>query len=143
MTIELNLTTPALLFPAISLLLLAYTNRFLVLAQLIRQLNSRENGNEIRAMVKAQISNLRDRLNLIRRMQFFGVLSFLLCTAAMFAVFLTQNILGTGLFGLSLACLLYSLVLSLYEIHISCQAIEIELNNIESKPVIDNDDNAT
>ncbi|MEI4548748.1 MAG: DUF2721 domain-containing protein [Pseudoalteromonas spongiae] len=143
MTIELNLTTPALLFPAISLLLLAYTNRFLVLAQLIRQLNSRENGNEIRAMVKAQISNLRDRLNLIRRMQFFGVLSFLLCTAAMFAVFLTQNLLGTGLFGLSLACLLYSLVLSLYEIHISCQAIEIELNNIESKPVIDNDDSAT
>lgn len=143
MTIELNLTTPALLFPAISLLLLAYTNRFLVLAQLIRQLNSRENGNEIRAMVKAQISNLRDRLNLIRRMQFFGVLSFLLCTAAMFAVFLTQNLLGTGLFGLSLACLLYSLVLSLYEIHISCQAIEIELNNIESKPVIDNDDCAT
>lgn len=142
MTIELNLTTPALLFPAISLLLLAYTNRFLVLAQLIRQLNSRENGNEIRAMVKAQISNLRDRLNLIRRMQFFGVLSFLLCTAAMFAVFLTQNSLGTGLFGLSLACLLYSLVLSLYEIHISCQAIEIELNNIESKPVIDNDDSA-
>ena len=143
MTIELNLTTPALLFPAISLLLLAYTNRFLVLAQLIRQLNSRENGNEIRAMVKAQISNLRDRLNLIRRMQFFGVLSFLLCTAAMFAVFLTQNLLGTGLFGLSLACLLYSLVLSLYEIHISCQAIEMELNNIESKPVIDNDDSAT
>ena len=143
MTIELNLTTPALLFPAISLLLLAYTNRFLVLAQLLRQLNSRENGNEIRAMVKAQISNLRDRLNLIRRMQFFGVLSFLLCTAAMFAVFLTQNLLGTGLFGLSLACLLYSLVLSLYEIHISCQAIEIELNNIESKPVIDNDDSAT
>ena len=142
MTIELNLTTSALLFPAISLLLLAYTNRFLVLAQLIRQLNSRENGNEIRAMVKAQISNLRDRLNLIRRMQFFGVLSFLLCTAAMFAVFLTQNLLGTGLFGLSLACLLYSLVLSLYEIHISCQAIEIELNNIESKPVIDNDDSA-
>lgn len=136
-TIELNLTTPALLFPAISLLLLAYTNRFLVLAQLIRQLNARENSNEIRAMVKAQISNLRNRLNLIRRMQFFGVLSFLLCTAAMFAVFLTQSLIGTGLFGLSLACLLYSLILSLYEIHISCQAIEIELTNIENKPVID------
>ncbi|WP_372767989.1 DUF2721 domain-containing protein [Pseudoalteromonas sp.] len=137
MTMALNLTTPALLFPAISLLLLAYTNRFLVLAQLIRQLNARENGHEIRAMVKAQISNLRNRLNLIRRMQFFGVLSFLLCTAAMFAVFLTQNLIGTGLFGLSLACLLYSLILSLYEIHISCQAIEIELTNIENKPVVD------
>ena len=108
MNIALDLTTPALLFPAISLLLLAYTNRFLVLAQLIRQLNARENSNQIRAMVKAQISNLRNRLNLIRRMQFFGVLSFLLCTAAMFAVFLKQSLLGTSLFGLSLACLLYS-----------------------------------
>jgi len=139
MNIALDLTTPALLFPAISLLLLAYTNRFLVLAQLIRQLNARENSNQIRAMVKAQISNLRNRLNLIRRMQFFGVLSFLLCTAAMFAVFLKQSLLGTSLFGLSLTCLLYSLILSLYEIHISCQAIEIELTNIENKPVIDNE----
>lgn len=139
MNIELNLTTPALLFPAISLLLLAYTNRFLVLAQLIRQLNARENGSQIRAMVKAQISNLRNRLNLIRRMQFFGMLSFLLCTGAMFAVFLQQNLIGTSLFGLSLICLLYSLIVSLYEIHISCQAIEIELTNIENKPVVDNE----
>jgi O-antigen ligase len=139
MNIELNLTTPALLFPAISLLLLAYTNRFLVLAQLIRQLNARENGSQIRAMVKAQISNLRNRLNLIRRMQFFGMLSFLLCTGAMFAVFLQQNLIGTSLFGLSLICLLYSLIVSLYEIHISCQAIEIELTNIENKPIVDNE----
>jgi hypothetical protein len=139
MNIELNLTTPALLFPAISLLLLAYTNRFLVLAQLIRQLNARENGSQIRAMVKAQISNLRNRLNLIRRMQFFGMLSFLLCTGAMFAVFLQQNVIGTSLFGLSLICLLYSLIVSLYEIHISCEAIEIELTNIENKPVVDNE----
>jgi hypothetical protein len=139
MNIELNLTTPALLFPAISLLLLAYTNRFLVLAQLIRQLNARENGSQIRAMVKAQISNLRNRLNLIRRMQFFGMLSFLLCTGAMFAVFLQQNLIGTSLFGLSLICLLYSLIVSLYEIHISCEAIEIELTNIENKPVVDNE----
>jgi O-antigen ligase len=139
MNIELNLTTPALLFPAISLLLLAYTNRFLVLAQLIRQLNARENGSQIRAMVKAQISNLRNRLNLIRRMQFFGMLSFLLCTGAMFAVFLQQNLIGTSLFGLSLICRLYSLIVSLYEIHISCQAIEIELTNIENKPIVDNE----
>ena len=89
----MTLTTPALLFPAISLLLLAYTNRFLVLAQLIRQLNSRE-GDTIRPVVKAQISNLRKRIKLIRTMQFYGVMSFLLCTAAMFAVFLEFPLLG-------------------------------------------------
>jgi Protein of unknown function (DUF2721). len=38
---EINLTTPALLFPAISLLLLAYTSRFLALAALMRELHVR------------------------------------------------------------------------------------------------------
>lgn len=136
MPISLDLTTPALLFPAISLLLLAYTNRFLVLAQLIRQLNSRE-ADTLRPMVKAQINNLRKRIKLIRIMQFYGVGSFLLCTAAMFAVFTEFNLFGTALFGLSLLCLIYSLFMSLYEIYISCEAIEIELTNIENKPEAD------
>ncbi|MBE0365179.1 hypothetical protein PULV_a1930 [Pseudoalteromonas ulvae UL12] len=130
----MTLTTPALLFPAISLLLLAYTNRFLVLAQLIRQLNSRE-GDTIRPVVKAQISNLRKRIKLIRTMQFYGVISFLLCTAAMFAVFLEQALIGAIFFGCSLLCLLASLLFSLFEIYISCDAIELELTNIEEKPL--------
>ncbi|ATC95841.1 DUF2721 domain-containing protein [Pseudoalteromonas tunicata] len=130
----MTLTTPALLFPAISLLLLAYTNRFLVLAQLIRQLNSRE-GDTIRPVVKAQISNLRKRIKLIRTMQFYGVISFLLCTAAMFAVFLELLLLGAIFFGASLICLLGSLLFSLYEIHISCDAIELELTSIAEKPL--------
>lgn len=71
----MTLTTPGLLFPAISLLLLAYTNRFLVLAQLIRELNARE-GDTIRPLVKAQIENLRKRIRLIRRMQVWGVIAF-------------------------------------------------------------------
>ena len=75
----MTMTTPALLFPAISLLLLAYTNRFLVLAQLIRQLNNRE-GEQVRELAKRQIVNLRQRIVLIRSMQRWGVISFLLCT---------------------------------------------------------------
>ena len=71
----MTLTTPGLLFPAISLLLLAYTNRFLVLAQLIRELNARE-GESIRPVVVAQITNLRKRIKLIRTMQVYGVGSF-------------------------------------------------------------------
>ena len=67
----MTLTTPALLFPAISLLLLAYTNRFLVLAQLIRELNARE-GEQIRPFVIEQILNLKKRIRLIRSMQFWG-----------------------------------------------------------------------
>ncbi|WMN59114.1 DUF2721 domain-containing protein [Pseudoalteromonas xiamenensis] len=128
----MTLTTPALLFPAISLLLLAYTNRFLVLAQLIRELNARE-GDSIRPLVVAQIENLRKRINLIRRMQVWGVVAFILCTLSMFAIFIEMTHLGIWLFGISLCGLTLSLLLSLYEIHISCDAISIELSNIEKK----------
>ncbi|MCF6437987.1 DUF2721 domain-containing protein [Pseudoalteromonas luteoviolacea] len=130
----MTLTTPGLLFPAISLLLLAYTNRFLVLAQLIRELNARE-GDTLRPLVVQQINNLKKRIKLIRLMQVWGVFSFILCTLSMFALFIDINLLGIVLFGASLCCLVASLMLSLYEIHISCDAIEIELNNIEKKPM--------
>lgn len=126
----MTVTTPALLFPAISLLLLAYTNRFLVLAQLIRELNQRNNKG-LEAVVKRQISNLRMRLLLIRAMQTAGVLSFLLCTIAMFFLFLEMSQLGTVTFGLSLFTLMMSLVISLYEVRISTKAIEIELESME------------
>ncbi|KZN60966.1 hypothetical protein N473_23310 [Pseudoalteromonas luteoviolacea CPMOR-1] len=130
----MTLTTPGLLFPAISLLLLAYTNRFLVLAQLIRELNARE-GDTLRPLVVQQINNLKKRIKLIRLMQVWGVFSFILCTLSMFALFIDISLLGIILFGVSLCCLIGSLMLSLYEIHISCDAIEIELNNIEKKPL--------
>ena len=72
---SLELTTPALLFPAISLLLLAYTNRFLTLAALIRELHGRyPKGHE--DTVLGQIINLRTRVRLIRAMQALGVVSF-------------------------------------------------------------------
>ncbi|MFY8274358.1 DUF2721 domain-containing protein [Pseudoalteromonas sp. SSDWG2] len=128
----MTLTTPALLFPAISLLLLAYTNRFLVLAQLIRELNARE-GDQVRPFVTKQIDNLGKRIRLIRTMQGWGVASFLFCTLAMFALFVEIPLVGTGLFGASLVALIISLLTSLYEIRISCDAIEIELESIGQK----------
>ena len=69
---EINFTTPALLFPTVSLLMLAYTNRFLTLATIIRNLHDRyksENDNNI----LGQIANLRYRIYLIRDMQIFGL----------------------------------------------------------------------
>jgi hypothetical protein len=128
----MTMTTPALLFPAISLLLLAYTNRFLVLAQLIRQLNNRE-GEQVRDLAKRQIVNLRQRIVLIRSMQRWGVISFLLCTLSMFALFLSWELAGQVLFGASLVSLLLSLVMSLFEIQISCNAINIELESLENR----------
>lgn len=126
----MTLTTPALLFPAISLLLLAYTNRFLTLAQLIRKLADEER-NQHHKIAARQILLLRQRISLTKRMQVAGVLSFLLCTLSMFALFLALELLGMVLFGASLITLSASLVFSLWEVTISTNALNVQLQDIE------------
>ncbi|BES70301.1 DUF2721 domain-containing protein [Marinobacter nanhaiticus D15-8W] len=128
----MNLTTPALLFPAISLLLLAYTNRFLVLAQLIRQLKQMESERD-QQIIARQFGTLRKRIVLVKRMQATGVLSFLLCTVSMFGLFLGAHTLGVICFGASLVLLSLSLLYSLYEIIISTDAINVELEDFEAR----------
>ncbi|MFG1497360.1 DUF2721 domain-containing protein [Saccharospirillum sp. HFRX-1] len=128
----MNLTTPALLFPAISLLLLAYTNRFLVVAQLIRTL-IRQNQDDPNSDLTDQILNLKIRIEAIRRMQVLGVLAFIGCVLAMFFLFLDQSMLGTGCFALSLILLVASLCFSLYEVQISGRALNLQLKGLEFK----------
>ncbi len=129
MTIDLELTTPALLFPAVSLLFLAYTNRFLVLAQLIRQLHG-NNRVEVHDIVVRQIKNLRRRLWLMKLMQLLAVLSFILCSLSMALIFFSQRSIAHLLFGVSLFSLTASLVVSLYEVWLSTGAIELELSDL-------------
>ncbi len=126
---EMNITTPSLLFPAISLLMLAYTNRFITLANVIRHLSNLENARS-EGLVRRQIENLRKRLQIIRAMQTFGVLSFLICTLAIFALFLGWLFVGQVMFGLSLVLLVASLLCSLYEVQISTHAINIEIEKL-------------
>lgn len=127
---EITLTTPALLFPAISLLLLAYTNRFLAIANIIRQLHRMYLENK-KSVLEGQIDNLRTRLFLIRIMQIFGVGSLFLCVLAMFFIYLKYEGWGSGTFGVSLVFLLASLFISLREIQLSTRALEIELSDME------------
>mgnify|MGYP003503038688 FL=1 len=129
---NIDLTTPALLFPAISLLLLAYTNRFLTLATIIRSFhqNYKEKPNIV---LLGQIKNMRKRVHLIKHMQGIGVASLFLCVLCMFLLFSGQNELGKYVFGLSLIMLLISLILSLREIAISVDALELHLSDIEKK----------
>ncbi|HHP7245735.1 MAG TPA: DUF2721 domain-containing protein [Elainellaceae cyanobacterium] len=126
----MQITTPALLFPAISLLLLAYTNRFLVLAQLIRQLHSSRDTDKSNLIVR-QISGLRKRIILIKQMQSFGVISFLLCTGSMFSLFLDLEPVGEILFGMSVLALSTSLIYSLYEVSISTNALSVVLEDMD------------
>ena len=125
----MTLTTPALLFPAISLLLLAYTNRFLTLASIIRQLVDAAPSQEL---VRRQIQSLRLRLQIIRAMQAFGVGSFLLCTTSMFALFLQWELTGKYMFGGSLVTLVISLLFSFYEVQISTKAINMEIERLDA-----------
>lgn len=127
---DLTLTTPALLFPAISLLFLAFTNRFLTLANLMRELYARYK-KEPDPKIKGQLKNLRYRIIIIRNMQIWGVASFLGCVLCMFVLFAGQIILGKWIFGASLICLLISLVLSLREIQVSIDALTLQISDLD------------
>jgi hypothetical protein len=129
---EMTITTPSLLFPAISLLLLAYTNRFVVLTNVIRQLSKEDNANA-HVLVRRQMDNLRKRIQVIRSMQAFGVLSFVLCTLSMFALLMHWVIAGQLLFANSLILLVVSLLFSFYEVNISTEAINIELEKFDAR----------
>ena len=103
---EIDLTTPALLFSAISLIMLAY-------------------------VTAAQIANLRKRLYLTRAMQVTGIASLLLCVVSMFFIYIRLYLASVYIFGLALVLLIISLTISVYEIYISVKALEIHLNDMD------------
>jgi hypothetical protein len=127
---EISLQTPALLFPALSLIMLAYTNRFLALGTLIRNLHREYELNHDESRL-GQIKNLRHRLRLIRDMQVLGVLSLSACVLCMAMLFFGLLQAAQWIFGLSLLLLAGSLLLSVYEILISTTALNIQLQDIE------------
>lgn len=129
--LDININTPALLFPAITLLMLAYTNRFLSLASLVRKLHDEYHRGEKEKNILSQIKNIRSRLNLIRYMQGFGIMSFLCCVLCMYVIFRGWVTLSHWIFAASLLFLLISIILSLIEINKSTKAIELVLSDIE------------
>ena len=129
---ELSVTTPGLLFPAISLLMLAHTNRFLALASLIRTLSDRYRHEPESGHIVVQIRNLRSRLRMIRTMQLLGILSFLLCAMCIGFIMWDCEIVAQIVFGVSLFAFSASLIVSLLEILLSMKALEIELDNMEA-----------
>ena len=127
---HLTLTTPALLFSAISLILLAYTNRFLSYATLVRQLHATF-MNDPEDVLRRQIENLKKRLNLIRSMQISGILSLLLCVLSMFLTYVNWISCAEIVFGVALMLLIISLAISIQEIIISTRALELHLSDME------------
>ena len=126
----LTISTPALLFPAVSLLFLAYTNRFLHLAALVRQLH-RDWVERQDDCLRAQIDNMRKRLALIRWMQLLGAVSILLCVVAMVAVMLEANLTGWIAFFAALLFMGGSLLCLILEVACSGGALKILLDRVE------------
>jgi uncharacterized Tic20 family protein len=127
---KFELTTPALLFTAISLLISAYTTRFLNLAQLLRSLDIQYRKEKEPRFLK-QIKNLNKRIQIIRYTQIAAAISFFLCVLSMFSIFLDRYLLGEITFGMSLIALLISLGLSIYEVQISVKAISVQIEDLE------------
>jgi len=127
----LTLTTPALLFSAISLIMLAYTNRFLAYAAIIRNLKEKflESQNET---ILRQINNLKLRVKLTRYMQISGISSLLLCVITMFLIYINNTALAVWIFGIGLLLLILSLILLIWEIQISAKALQHHLSDMEN-----------
>lgn len=133
---DITINTPALFFPAISLVMLAYTNRFLALASVVRNLHNQYNEGQYnegdkKQKILGQIRNLKYRLRLVKNMQAFGVLSFLSCIFSMYFIYIDQMLWANVMFGLAMLVFIVSLIMSLVEIQLSTKALELELSDME------------
>ena len=128
---ELTLITPTFLFSAVSLILLAYTNRFLAYTSLVRNLKVKYMENKS-SVTKAEIENLKKRLKLTRLMQLYGVASLLLCVATMFLIYIGLQTVSVVIFAVALLFLITSLALSVWEINISSKSFQIHLSDMEA-----------
>ena len=129
---HIEISTPALLFPAVSLLMLAYTNRFFGLAAIIRNLH-RTHTEKPNPVYLLEIKSMRRRMHLIRDMQSFGIVAMILCTACMFLLFRGYYRAGEAVFAISIVFLLLSLVWALIEIRLSGQALDMHLKDLEKE----------
>ncbi len=129
---ELTLVTPSILFSAVSLIMLAYTNRFLAYAQVIRNISA-EYEKSGSPSIPPQIANLRKRLRLMRTMQILGILSLLLCVVSTFFIYIGWQQAGIWTFAAALLSLIVSLAVSIREIVISVHALDIHLDKVVKK----------
>ena len=127
---ELGIGTPALLFSTVSLLMIAFTNRFMSMASLIRGLHEKFQLNQDDSILK-QIQNLRLRMKLIQYMQIIAIFSLILSVVCMFLLFMNEQLIARWFFGIGLLGMCIALGMSAWEIIISTKALEVELSDME------------
>jgi hypothetical protein len=127
---DLGIGTPALLFSTVSLLMIAFTNRFMSMASLIRGLHEKFQLNPDDSILK-QIQNLRLRMKLIQYMQIIAIFSLILSVVCMFLLFMNEQLIARWFFGIGLLGMCIALGMSAWEIIISTKALEVELSDME------------
>lgn len=137
---EITLTTPSLLFPAISLLLLAYTNRYIAIANVIRNMSRDYRSGNNQSNLVFQMKLLHKRIEIVRRMQATGIGSLILASLSMFLIFADQQYAGKVVFGASLGVLIISMMMSFYETTLSNKALTYEIDNILRQSTAKNKD---
>lgn len=127
---DLSLNTPALLFPTISLLLLAYTNRYIAISNRIRVLHSLYKSEKTSVLLQ-QIIILKKRILLIRNMQLMGIGSMFAAAFSMVLIYYSFAQWVHAVFGISLVLMLISLSLCSVEVYLSNKALLIQIKDIE------------
>lgn len=135
---KLELTTPALLFSTVSLLILAFSNRFISIAQLIRTLHDKYKQDPDYASL-LQINKLRKRARIIRDMQIIAVSSLLLSVVTMFLLFYDLKDAAQIVFSASLILLGVAMSLSIAEMLLSTNALNLLLDGEEESKEKNND----
>lgn len=132
---ELTLTTPALLFPAIAILMLGYINRYIGTASVIRNFKKDYDTGYTHVDVTRQLKILKRRIELSKWMLLLGMKALALASISMFLLFAGYQTAGKVSFGLSLIIMVLSALVSLYETFLSNKSLLIEVDDILKKEI--------
>lgn len=127
---NLELSTPALLFPAIAILMLGYVNRYIGAANVIRSFKKDYDSGYKHNDLTKQLNILKKRIELMRGMLLVGASSLILACLSMLFIFVNNQLAGKGAFGLSLLGLVLSLFASLYETSLSNRSLILEIDDM-------------
>ncbi len=127
------ITTPALLFPAIAILMLGYVNRYIGAASVIRAITKDYSTGHRRVQVVEQLQIMQKRIGLFRYMLEIGAFALAMACLSMFLIFVDKQQAGNLVFGLSLVAMITSTLVSFYETVLSNQSLNIEINDVYQK----------
>ena len=133
----LDLTTAALVLPAIPFLMLTFGTRFTVVTELIRKIHDEYAANidldDVRAKrMLGEISTLKKRLLMIQVNQTLASLSFFVNLSTVFSLYMGNQYLAKLLFGIVLGLLMLAIILFIIEIGIATKSLNLHLSDLDS-----------